>query len=47
MTEDILAKARLQADERGLDDVFIVDADAHHYELNSWAEVVEYIPDPI
>jgi uncharacterized protein len=44
---DILAKARLQADERGLDDVFIVDADAHHYELNSWAEVVEYIPDPI
>lgn len=47
MTEDILGKARLQAIERGLDDVYIVDADAHHYELDSWAEVVEYIPDPI
>lgn len=47
MTVDILAKARLQAVERGLDDVFIVDADAHHYEMQCWAEVVEYIPDPI
>lgn len=42
-----LANASAQAEARGLADVFIVDADAHHYEAESWAEVVEYIPDTV
>jgi len=46
-TRKILARARRQADERGYDDFPIVDVDAHHYENDSWAELTEYIDDPI
>ena len=46
-TRKILARARQQADERGYDDFPIVDVDAHHYENDSWAELTEYIDDPI
>lgn len=46
-TRQHLAKARHQAEERNLGDVLIVDADAHHYENESWAEIVEYIEDPV
>lgn len=46
-TRAILANARRQADERGLDDYFIVDVDSHHIETESWAEIIEYIEDPV
>lgn len=44
-TTDFLAHATTQADERGLWDFTIVDADAHHMEEVEWAEVTEYIED--
>ncbi len=30
--------------ERGLDDWLVVDVNVHHFERQSWAEVVECIP---
>lgn len=42
-----LANARAQAVDRGFDQVLIVDADAHHYESDSWPDVVEHIEDPV
>ena len=46
-TRDMLAHAARQAKERKLDEMLIVDVDAHHFENQSWGEVVEYIPDPV
>lgn len=46
-TRQHLRNARVQAQERGLDRIDIVDVDAHHYETESWAEVVKYIEDPV
>jgi predicted TIM-barrel fold metal-dependent hydrolase len=46
-TRDVLARADRQRRERGLDDYLIVDVDAHHFETQSWAEVIKYIPDPV
>ena len=46
-TRDILAHAKNAALQRGLKDWFIVDVDAHHVETVSWAEIVEYIDDPV
>jgi uncharacterized protein len=46
-TRDALAHAAQQAKERGFDDVLIVDVDAHHYETESWRDIVEYIEDPV
>lgn len=46
-TGDHLRKAREQALDRGLDEVLIVDVDAHHYENESWSEIFEYIEDPV
>jgi predicted TIM-barrel fold metal-dependent hydrolase len=46
-TRDALRNAELQAHERGFDDVLIVDADAHHYETESWDEIISYIEDPV
>ena len=46
-TRDILAHAKNAALQRGLQDWFIVDVDAHHVETVSWAEIVEYIDDPV
>jgi len=46
-TREILAHARNTALRRGLQDWFIADVDAHHVETVSWAEIVEYIEDPV
>ncbi len=46
-TSDVLARADRQKKERGLDDILIIDVDAHHFESSSWARVVEYIEDPV
>ncbi|MQA77667.1 MAG: hypothetical protein GEV10_04145 [Streptosporangiales bacterium] len=42
-----LAHAAAQAKERRYDDFLIVDADAHHYENESWPDIVKYIEDPV
>jgi predicted TIM-barrel fold metal-dependent hydrolase len=46
-TRDTLARAKQQRSKYNLDDYFIVDVDAHHFETQSWAEVVARIPDPV
>ena len=46
-TRDVLARADKQRREKHLQDYLIVDVDAHHYETQSWAEIVPYIPDPV
>lgn len=42
-TNKILAKARLQAHERGLDDYFIIDVDSHIGENRVWPEVMSFV----
>ena len=46
-TREHLENAARQARERNYQDLLIVDADAHHYELASWSTIVKYIEDPI
>ncbi|MFN7919747.1 MAG: amidohydrolase family protein [Bryobacteraceae bacterium] len=46
-TREILANARADIARYGLDRYFIVDADSHHVELDSWDEILEYIEDPV
>lgn len=46
-TREILANARRDIDRYKLHDYFIVDADSHHVELDSWSEILEYIEDPV
>jgi len=46
-TEKLLQNAARQRDRRKLDDVLIVDVDAHHYESESMAEIMEYLEDPV
>jgi predicted TIM-barrel fold metal-dependent hydrolase len=46
-TRDVLARAAMQKRQKGLEDYLIVDVDAHHYETQSWHEIVPYIPDPV
>ncbi|MEL0113838.1 MAG: hypothetical protein VW835_19060, partial [Rickettsiales bacterium] len=46
-TSQLLTNASRQRDERGLQDVFIVDADSHHYETEAVGELLDYIPDPV
>lgn len=46
-TRDMLARAARQRRDYKLDDYLIVDVDAHHFENQSWGEIVEYIPDPV
>jgi predicted TIM-barrel fold metal-dependent hydrolase len=46
-TSDHLRNAREQAISRGFDTKLIVDVDAHHYETESWREIVTYIEDPV
>ena len=46
-TRDVLAHAARQAKDRNLDDYLIIDVDAHHYENQSWSEVIDFIPDPV
>lgn len=46
-TREILARASRYAEERNFKDWLIVDVDAHHSELSSWKEVIQYIEDPV
>ena len=46
-SREILANARRDAERLNLKDYFIVDVDSHHVELDSWAEVLDHIEDPV
>ena len=46
-TRDILARETKYQKEKGFADWPIVDIDAHHSEMTSWRQVIEYIEDPI
>jgi predicted TIM-barrel fold metal-dependent hydrolase len=46
-TRDTLARAKRQVLERGLDKWLVVDVDAHHFENQSWGEIVEMIPSDV
>jgi uncharacterized protein len=46
-TSRLLANAREQAAKRRYEDLMIVDVDAHHYESESYAEITEFIEDPV
>src|SRR6266571_3560085 len=46
-SREILRHAKIAARRRKLQDVFVVDVDAHHVETVSWNEVVQYIDDPV
>tara|TARA_B110000444_G_scaffold244767_1_gene264537 strand:- start:142 stop:1383 length:1242 start_codon:yes stop_codon:yes gene_type:complete len=46
-TEKLLTNASRQRDQRGFDDILIIDVDAHHYETESMIEIVEFIEDPV
>jgi predicted TIM-barrel fold metal-dependent hydrolase len=46
-TRDILARETQYQIEKGFKDWTIVDVDAHHSEMSSWREVIEYLDDPI
>ncbi|PAJ85359.1 amidohydrolase family protein [Burkholderia ubonensis] len=41
-----LENARKQAEQRGLDDVLIIDVDCHHYETDNLLPIIERIEDP-
>ena len=42
-----LEHASKQAVDRRYEDFLIVDADAHHYENENWADIVKYIEEPV
>ena len=46
-TSKLLINAARQRDQRGLEDVLIVDVDCHHYEHESMQDIVEFIDDPV
>jgi predicted TIM-barrel fold metal-dependent hydrolase len=46
-TRDTLARAAMQRRKYKLDEYFIVDVDAHHFENQSWSEVLTYVTDPV
>ncbi len=46
-TTKLLTNAKKQSDERRYEDFLIVDVDSHHYETDSFAEIIEYIEDPV
>jgi len=46
-TSKLLAHAARQASERGYGKFPIVDVDSHHYELESFHEILEYMDDPV
>ena len=46
-TSKLLAHAAQQASERGYGSFPIVDVDSHHYELESFHEILEYMEDPV
>ena len=46
-TREALRNAQKQAEERDLKRMLVVDVDAHHYETESWAEITDYLEDPV
>ncbi len=46
-TKTFLEHATQQAIQRRYEDFLIVDVDAHHYETDSFAQICEYIEDPV
>ena len=46
-TSRLLANAREQAAKRRYEDFMIVDVDAHHYENENYAEITDFIEDPV
>ncbi len=46
-TNRLLANAKEQAAKRKYEDFMIVDVDAHHYESESYGEIIEFIDDPV
>jgi len=46
-TKTLLAHANQQAIQRRYEDFLIVDVDAHHYETESFAQICNYIEDPV
>ena len=46
-TKTLLAHATQQGVQRRYEDFLIVDVDGHHYENMSYAEIIEYIEDPV
>ena len=46
-TGEALPNAMQQAEERGFYDFVIFDADAHHYDAQAWAEISDYLENPI
>jgi predicted TIM-barrel fold metal-dependent hydrolase len=46
-TSKLLAHARLQAEQRGFDRFPIIDVDAHHYELESFDQILDYFDEPV
>jgi len=42
-----LKNAAIQAEARGYDDILIVDVDSHHYELEAFGEMADYIDDAV
>lgn len=46
-TTQLLRNATEQAEQRGFDDVLIIDVDAHHYETKAFREIAQFIDDPV
>ncbi len=46
-TTKLLAHASRQAEERSYKNFPIIDVDSHHYELESFHEILEYMEDPV
>jgi uncharacterized protein len=46
-TREQLRLEQAHRQRRGYDDAFIVDPDAHHFETESWNDLVDLIEDPI
>ena len=46
-TTQLLSHARKEANKRKLDDVLIVDVDAHHYENEHMPEILPFMPNDV
>lgn len=46
-TREYLRNATTQARERSYDEFTIVDVDAHHFETESWSDIVSYLDDDV
>src|SRR4051794_12583485 len=46
-TRTLMAHAVQQAERRRYHEFMVVDVDAHHYETDSYSEIIEFIEDPV